>query len=150
MPAINPRDDDQAPWVVGRLELWGAATRLIAAHPILGVGPDNFRHFYGAELGLEGWDERIQANNIYLEVLADLGVLGLAAFVWMIGGPLVMAIRRTRANSSYLALGVALGIVAFLFHGLLDSFLAFNPTAWLLWLLLGVGSALKPRAPADS
>jgi hypothetical protein len=22
-------------------------------------------------------------------------------------------------------------------HGLLDAFLAFNPTAWLFWLLLG-------------
>ena len=71
---ILPRDDEEAPWVVGRLELWGAALRLIQAHPWLGVGPDNFRHLYGALLGLETWDERIQANNLYLEILADVGV----------------------------------------------------------------------------
>jgi hypothetical protein len=140
-PAIRPRDDDEAPWVVGRLDLWNAAGRLIAAHPLLGVGPDNFRHYYGAELGLEAWDERVQANNIYLEVLADLGVLGLAAFAWVIGGPLVAAARGGH-RGSYLALGVGLAIVGFLVHGVLDSFLAFNPTAWLLWLLLGV--ALTP------
>jgi len=37
---------------------------------------------------------------------------------------------------------VGLSILAFLVHGLLDSFLAFNPTAWLFWLLLGFASVL--------
>jgi len=149
MPAVSPRDDGEAPWVVGRMDLWGAAARLIAAHPLLGVGPDNFRHYYGGELGLEGWDERIQANNLYLEVLSDLGVLGLAAFAWVVVGPLVGAARGAAGKNSYLALGLGLAIVAFLLHGLLDSFLAFNPTAWLFWLLLGLavsmGRAQKPQ-----
>jgi hypothetical protein len=79
----------------------------------------------------------VQANNIYLEVLADLGVLGLAAFAWVIGEPLVAAARGGHSGS-YVAVGVGVAIVAFLVHGLLDSFLAFNPTAWLLWLLLGI------------
>jgi O-antigen ligase len=114
--------------------------RLIVAHPLLGVGPDNFRHYYGAELGLEGWDERIQANNLYLEVLADLGVLGLAVFAWVVTGPLVSSVRGGTRSS--IALGVALAIVAFLLHGLLDSFVAFNPTAWLFWLLLGLAASL--------
>jgi hypothetical protein len=144
MPAVRPRDDDAAPWVVGRMDLWGAAARLVAAHPLLGVGPDNFRHFYGSELGLEAWDERVQANNIYLEILADLGVLGLLAFGWVLAGPLLASVRAWFSRErAYLALGVGLAIVAFLVHGLLDSFLAFNPTAWLLWLLLGVASAWR-------
>jgi hypothetical protein len=33
---------------------------------------------------------------------------------------------------------VALGVLAFLVHGLLDSFLAFTPIVLLLWMLLGV------------
>ncbi len=93
MPAVSARDDEEAPWVVGRMALWGAAARLIAAHPLLGVGPDNFRHYYGEELGLEAWDERVQANNVYLEVLTDVGVLGLAAFALVVIGPLVGAAR---------------------------------------------------------
>jgi hypothetical protein len=141
MPDITPRDDGEAPWVVGRLDLWSAAVHLIAAHPVLGLGPDNFRHFYGAELGLEGWDERIQANNVYLEILADLGVLGLAAFVWLVVGPLINLARDWK--SCLISLGIALAIGAFLVHGLLDSFLAFTPTALLLWLLLGL--AQKPQ-----
>jgi O-antigen ligase len=142
MPGVSPRDDDQAPWVVGRLDLWTAAARLIRAHPLLGVGPDNFRHFYGAELGLETWDERVQANNLYLEVLADLGVIGLAVFAWVLARPrrqLARALQATNpARRSLLAVGVGLAVAAFLLHGTLDAFLAFTPTALLFWLLLGL------------
>jgi O-Antigen ligase len=142
MPTVVPREDGEAPWVVGRLDLWGAALKLIAAHPVVGLGPDNFRHYYGAELGLEGWDERIQANNLYLEILADLGVVGLAAFGWVVFGPLRSVAKGVRFGDP-IALGVALAMGAFLLHGLLDAFLAFTPTAVLFWLLLGL--AQKPQ-----
>jgi O-antigen ligase len=182
MLAILPRDDGEAPWVVGRLDLWGAALRLIQTRPLLGVGPDNFRHLYGAQLGLESWDERVQANNLYLEVLADVGLLGLAAFLWVVGAPLITAkrlltARFARSSSTdnelserddfdtrqgaaqrrwaggdprgeariAMVLGLTMGVGAFLVHGLLDSFLAFTPTALLLWMLLGLLLAQKPQ-----
>ncbi len=187
MPGVLERDDAEAPWVVGRLELWGAALRLIQTQPLLGVGPDNFRHLYGAQLGLETWDERVQANNLYLEVLADVGLLGLAAFLWVVAAPLLVARRlltarfarslsrdgkssskedlshreysdtrrgaaqRRSAESgsgevkAAIVLGVTAAVVAFLVHGLLDSFLAFTPTALLLWMLLGMLAAQKPQ-----
>jgi hypothetical protein len=146
MPATVPRDDDEAPWVVGRLDLWAAAVRLIEAHPLLGVGPDNFRHLYGAELGLETWDERVQANNVYLEMLVDVGVVGLLAFVWLFVAPIRVLVARLRVETgpnSYVLLGAGLGVLAFLVHGLLDSFLAFTPTGLLVWMLLGM--ILGPR-----
>ena len=140
MPTVTERDDGEAPWVVGRLDLWSAALRLAAAHPMLGVGPDNFRHFYGAEFGLAAWDERVGANNLYLEVLADLGLLGLVAFLWVVVEPLRSAARRLKDP---VAFGIALALGAFLLHGLLDSFLAFTPTVLLFWLILGL--AQKPH-----
>jgi hypothetical protein len=181
MPAVLERDDAEAPWVVGRMELWGAALRLIQTRPLLGVGPDNFRHLYGAQLGLETWDERVQANNLYLEVLVDVGLFGLAAFLWVVGTPLYVARReltaryarslsrdeepsdeeglspkeyfdtgraaaqRRAGGDTVVILGLTLAVVAFLVHGLLDSFLAFTPTALLLWMLLGMLAAQKPQ-----
>jgi O-antigen ligase len=94
---------------------------------------------------LESWDERVQANNLYLEVLADLGVIGFAAFLWLILAPLAGAVRALRGGGAYWALGVGLGVVAFLVHGLLDSFLAFTPTALLFWIFLGCLGAQKPH-----
>jgi O-antigen ligase len=116
--------------------------RLFVAHPFLGVGPDNFRHLYGAELGLEAWDERVQANNVYLEVLADLGIIGVAVFAWIVAGPIRSTVKSL-ASITYV--GVVLALVAFLVHGLLDSFLAFTPTAFLFWMLLGVAQSQNPQ-----
>jgi hypothetical protein len=158
MPTTSLRDDAEAPWVVGRLELWGAALRLIETRPLLGVGPDNFRHLYGAQLGLDSWDERIQANNLYLELLADVGLLGLAAFLWVALPALRRAVGVLRGPvslpTSVWLLGVGLAVVAFLVHGLLDSFLAFTPTALLFWMLLamtltltGVPTSERPQNP---
>src|SRR5712692_264364 len=145
IPVILPRDDGEAPWVVGRLDLWGAALRLIQTRPLLGVGPDNFRHLYGAQLGLETWDERVQANNLYLEVLADVGLLGLAAFLWVVGAPLRRVRLLLTRGDTAIVLGLTVAVGAFLVHGLLDSFLAFTPTALLLWMLLGMLLAQKPQ-----
>jgi O-Antigen ligase len=140
-PGVQPREELVAPWVVPRIFLWQAGLSLFRQHPVLGVGPDNFRHLYGAELGLEGWDERVQANNMYLEVLVDLGLLGLVAFVWLLVGSVVPAARRLRrlpAPQRVWLVGVCLGLGAFLLHGVLDTFLAFTSTALLFWLFLGI------------
>jgi O-antigen ligase len=137
--AVRAKDDEEAPWVVGRLELWGAGLRLALQRPLLGFGPDNFRHFYGTELGLDSWDERVQANNVYLELLVDLGILGLAAFLWQV---IPVTARSLRGRNS-LSICLGLSLLAFLVHGLLDSFLVFTPTALLFWIVLGL--AQKPQ-----
>ena len=146
-PATFPRDDAEAPWVVGRLDLWKAGLQLAARRPWLGFGPDNFRHFYGEQLGLEVWDERVQANNVYLEVLVDLGILGLAALLWQVLPLLLRALSNARTSS--VCLGLGLSVLAFLVHGMLDSFLAFTPTALLFWMVLGLSAAWPPRSSAD-
>lgn len=144
--AARPRDDDEAPWVVGRLDLWGAGVRLAAQRPLFGFGPDNFRHFYGTQLGLERWDERVQANNLYLELLVDLGIAGLAAFLWQV---LPITLRAVR-HSDVVSLGLGLSLLAFLVHGLLDSFLAFTPTALLFWIVLGLAAITHVQKPQVS
>ena len=128
-----------------------------AAPPTPAVGHEQTcRHLYGAQLGLETWDERVQANNLYLELLADTGLLGLAAFLWLILAPLAEAVRAMRAPrpirtpTSYWLLGCCLGVLAFLVHGLLDSFLAFTPTALLFWVLLAMISSLTAQKPQVS
>ena len=95
-----------------------------------------------------------QANNLYLELLADTGVLGLAAFVWLTLPALAEALRTLsapiRAPTSCWLLGCSLGVLAFLVHGVLDSFLAFTPTALLFWMLLAMILNLSRMAAADA
>jgi hypothetical protein len=136
----------------GRFVLWSAAGRMFAAHPLLGVGPDNFRLSYGAYAGLAAADPRTHSNNMYLEMLAGGGLLAGAAFVWLLwraAGCFVAVLRVAArggsppafgAPSAAAALGVAAAGLAIGLHAAVDSFLSFAPTYVLFSLTLGCAS----------
>ena len=128
----------------GRLVLWRAAARMFAAHPLAGVGPDNFRLSYGSYLGLAGTDERTHSNNMYLEMLAGGGLLAAAAFAWLLWRSAACAIgiaRRGGGAGGAVALGLAAAMLAIAVHASVDSFLSFAPTYVLFSLTLGCAVA---------
>jgi hypothetical protein len=114
-----------------RSVLWSTATTIAREHPLLGIGPDNFRHVYGRYLGLAAWDARVHANNSYIEVLVGMGLVGVAALTWLAASGLSSA-RRIVAGSSDAALplaaAAAAACLAIAMHALVDSFLTFTPT----------------------
>jgi O-antigen ligase len=130
---------------VARVELWSVALTIIRQHPLLGAGPDNFRHIYGAYLGLPTWDDRVHANNLYLELLADVGLLGAIAFGILVALPITRLLRalvaRPTAPRSLWLAGFAASLLAYFLHGGLDSFLDFTPVYLLFWVVLGLGAA---------
>jgi len=92
-PANMPQQIIVRPAPPERSLLWGAALRIWRAHPLLGIGPDVFRHMYGPALGLSIWDDRVHTNSLYLELLVGTGVAGLAAFLLLIALALWRAAR---------------------------------------------------------
>jgi O-antigen ligase len=75
-----------------RLILWGAATRVWMESPIVGVGLGNWG-VYASEFfqpgEIEGFDNLgafygLNTHNAYVQILAEVGVVGLGAFVWCI------------------------------------------------------------------
>jgi hypothetical protein len=130
---------------VGRTTLWRAALRMFAAHPILGVGPDNFRRSYGPYAGVANADPRVHSNNMYLEALACSGVAGTVPFLWLIwrARGAMRDGRRAADRTVPLALqsGLAAAALAMLVHGLVDSFLTFTPTYLLMSLTIGLAMA---------
>ena len=134
-----------------RRTLWRGAVAAWRAHPLLGIGPDNFRHLSGQFLPHHRTDERMHANSLYFETLADLGMVGVLAFLGLVAALGGAARRAVAAPASrILALGVAAGLATYLLHGLLDYFLEFTPTYALFWLLAGMMVAMdrSPEAAA--
>jgi len=119
--------------------LWRAAVRMVEAHPLLGVGPDNFRLLYGSYAGLTGADPRTHSNNMYLEVLVGGGLLAFAAFALFSARAcaLFAAAPRYRFGVGIAAAGLAIAV-----HGVVDSFLSFAPTYILFALTLGFAAAV--------
>ncbi len=140
-----------------RDELWSAAAQMTAEEPLLGHGPGTFRLRYGPYLGLADWDTDIHANNMYLELSATIGLLGLATFLVVIALVAVPLLRRvfgparTAARAETLfAAALAAALVAFMVHGAVDYFVGFNPTGGLFWAVLGLALYLGgPRTSAD-
>jgi hypothetical protein len=127
----------------GRLELWRAAVRMVAAHPLLGVGPDNFRLSYGSYAGIRSADPRTHSNNMYLEILTGGGLLGGAAFAWLLWRAIgcVAALMRRAAAGVAAAAGLAAAALAIALHATVDSFLSFAPTYVLFSLTLACAVA---------
>jgi O-antigen ligase len=125
-----------------RTDLWQAALRMWSDYPLLGVGPDNFRHLYGPYLGLSVFNDTVTTNNLYLENLTDLGLIGalaLGLFIYKLIG----TVRKkwpllTEPSSQILAVGLLASLATFFIHGLVDTFLAFTSTYGLFWLLSGL------------
>ena len=141
----------------GRADLWRVGLRVVAHHPLLGVGAGNFPGSTVHELLAPGAITRSQyivdtpkvAHNVYLEVQAELGVPGLAMFLALIAFSLACcrsAWRRCAASADtggdVLARGVAVAISAMLAAEVFVS-QEFNKP---LWLLLAVAPALRAVA----
>lgn len=60
----------------GRFELWGFAVRLFLEKPVTGIGWRMY-HVYA----LANLHEDIEAHNVYLQLLAELGIIGFILYV---------------------------------------------------------------------
>jgi O-antigen ligase len=141
------------PSLFGRFVLWYFAWRVSKANPLFGVGMDNFRyvkHFYGYPVP---WAlaRPFNAHNLYLEVLADLGVVGFVAFFFLLGKATVSSWRAARHGAARdLGLGLSAGLIACAVHGLVESVM-FNPGIFaLLGVLIGLALSLNGLTAAPA
>lgn len=82
---------DVSAWGGSRLHIWADSLRLIASRPLAGYGPDNFGlvfpRFQTGDWGLGGRDVHQQIDKAHaetLQVAATQGLIGLAAYIWMV------------------------------------------------------------------
>jgi putative inorganic carbon (hco3(-)) transporter len=135
--------------VIERLAHWLAAERMWEMAPWLGVGPGSYATVY-PQVRLPFWEDALgHAHNIYLNVLAETGLIGLAAYLLMGGGIVGWLWRQTRQQrpgswEQALLVGV-LGVVAHLtVHQLFDN-LYVQGIQLQLALWLGVAVAQSRR-----
>jgi putative inorganic carbon (hco3(-)) transporter len=85
--------------VLERVAHWVAAQRMWAEAPWLGVGPGNYAHVY-PQVRLPQWEEALgHAHNIYLNVAAESGLAGLAAYLALMVSALAWVWQQLRRAS---------------------------------------------------
>ena len=136
---------DALGWRPSRLKLWRIAARMWAANPFFGVGPDNFRWTYGTAAGKAAFDTRVFANNLFFELAATVGTLGLASFL----AALVFAVSSAYAGASLSpsACAAFAVLVAMTVHGLTDYLFAFTGHYLVLGLAMGTAARFPRTVP---
>ena len=101
--------------VMERLAHWQAAWGMFNDRPWLGVGIGNYEPVYPA-YALQGWPLALgHAHNYYLNIAAEAGLIGLAAYLVLWGAAFWQAFKVIQASRGYWR-GVAVGILGVLIH----------------------------------
>ena len=128
---------------------WQAAARMVADHPVVGVGPGGFREGYPAASHNAEIDEQTPvAHNMYLEVAAELGVPGFALFVALLVLTAVTSERVRRTTDDPLpVVAVQASLIAVVVASTFLSQQYYLP----LWSLVAVVAAadLRLRRASD-
>lgn len=134
-----------------RVELLKTGARMTADRPVFGVGPAQFYARFPdyasprlEQAFLESLGRpvpRENAHNQFMQILAELGAAGLAAFLFL----LVAALRP--GNLVSWRIGVVGALAAFLLTSLAGHPLLIPMVAYPFWILLGLAGAGAPARP---
>lgn len=134
-----------------RADIWRAALAIWERHPVLGVGVGNFPGAY-ATVPIPGklylpntiFVPPPHAHNVFLNILAEQGLIGFAAFagVVFVAGRTTLRLRASQ-DRSYRLIGSALlaALLAFLVHNLFDVTLFDAETGPYVFVLFALVAA---------
>lgn len=133
--------------IVGRQTENLAAWNTFLDHPLTGVGPGVYFHEYSREyanrLGIRYLESDRRGHSLYLEMAADIGMIGFAAFVAMVATALVLLHRAMRywrrldPERSMIASSIFFGLVAYLASA---AFLHLSYQRYF-WIVLALASS---------
>jgi O-antigen ligase len=124
------------------------AVLVFADHPIIGVGPGRFPSYYrqyADDVGIRVLQADRQAHDLYLHIAAENGILGLVAFLGILGFTLRDLIRvrrrwlKSRPDIAAMATGLMLSIVTYMTTGLFLH-LSYARYFWLMLALAGAAA----------
>lgn len=132
-----------------RLIRWRVTAEMTVDYPVLGIGPGGFKLNYDHYVDPASADILHQldvAHETYLEVSAELGLIGLAVFLAILWYGFAGARRRSllRGPQQALAGGVCAGLIGTMVAAVFLTEQYYLP----LWLLAACGAALDPLRSA--
>jgi O-antigen ligase len=148
---INLQDPNNS--LEERFRLWGATLRMLRDHPIFGAGLSGFKQTVDKYRAGVYTENLIYPHNIVLNFWSETGLLGLAAFAWVVmqAARLAWAGWRTAERAwRPLYLGVLLMLVGVVVHGLVDVPYWKNDLSLEFWVLLGLAWAGQRWATASA
>lgn len=129
-----------------RYDIWRVALDALAAHPIGGLGQDNFIDYYYRRRHTS--DEPRWTHSFELRLLAHTGLVGFGLMAVFLAASLTAAIknRRRPGPGGGIVAGIALlPLIVWLIHGSVDWFWEMPALTGPALGFLGMAVALRPR-----
>ncbi|MDE0044184.1 MAG: O-antigen ligase family protein [Candidatus Poribacteria bacterium] len=128
-----------------RLLRWGQALLMFLESPIIGKGYGSFAILYEADASLVGeYTSQFQlgAHSEYLQVLAELGIVGFTAWMWLVIAFFRYGFRALRdiEDGFYrsLIIGLLSAELSLLVHFIVNNLLNGDAIAIPFWLIYGL------------
>ena len=132
-----------------RYDFYRVALDEFAAHPLVGIGADNFQQQYLAHRRSE--ETPHYPHSVEMRTLAETGLIGSLLALVGLGAALVAAARGLRGPDPLGRVVVAAALGGFAYwavHGSVDWFWEFAGLGSSAFALMGLACALAPRTPA--
>jgi hypothetical protein len=128
----------------GRYDFWRVSLDAFTAHPVGGLGQDNFADYYVKRRRTT--EEPSWTHSLELRLLAHTGAVGFLLFFGFLITALIPALRARRRGDAVVrgAAGVALlPLMVWLIHGSVDWFWEMPALSGLAFAFLGMAGALS-------
>ncbi len=119
-----------------RLEAWRIVLKLARLDPIFGLGPANY-YWYTPLIAILGWNVQFNSHNQYVDLVAQVGVVGLFFYLWFFWAMLRLAWRL----HTQVPAGFARGYVYGVFGGLVGMLVAGMLGDWVIPFVYNIGLA---------
>lgn len=136
-----------------------AAWRVFLDHPILGIGPGHFSFFYSIpytnRIGLMQQTKGYRGHNLYLETLAETGVIGLFSLLAIIFAVMRglwkehQCLARRCPELDCVAIGFFLSLTAYAISAVFDH-LSYQRYFWLLVAISSAAVRIIHQATQES
>lgn len=127
-----------------RLAFWESTIAMILDHPLLGIGWGAYFIVYpNYDYYMQGhFIKIVHAHNMYLNIMAEIGLMGFASFMVYYFGIIYKAFQSIKQQVEPLAsgilLGVGLGMCSLALNGLTDYVMFNIELSMLVWLFAAV------------
>ncbi len=146
------RMDARGGTLASRLEVWQRGVMMVQDFPFTGIGIGTYNNIAHAlyPFFIAAPDEIVaHAHNNLLEVAVDVGIPGLVAYVALLTGFVVSALRAYRATIDSgvraLIVGLGFGMLAHQVFGLTDAFILGTKPGVLMWIYFALAVAVYAR-----
>ena len=132
-----------------RINRWRSAIRLFEERPVFGWGPGTYQLVYAPYQRSEDYTiittnfgDLGNAHSEYLGPLAESGLPGMLLFILMALAMLATAVKLFKKaperNLRFTALAIALGLLTYLSHGIMNNFLDTDEASVLFWGMMAI------------